>query len=102
MKLQVHRLHDDPHATLAEHAIDPVPARQYSPDLHAAIVHDQRRALLQAMSIAPHDRTASRKKPPLSFTTTILRFTLGRECTEANQASKSTVGGIRNLSEILH
>jgi hypothetical protein len=52
MKLQVHRLHDDAHATLAEHPIDPVPARQYSPQLHAAIVRHRRRASLQAMLIA--------------------------------------------------
>jgi hypothetical protein len=101
MKLQVHRLNDDSHAALAEHAVDAIPARKYSSDLHAAIVHHRRRALLQAISIATHDRTASRKKPPLSGTT-IPRFTLGRECTEANHASKSTVRAFRNLSEILH
>jgi hypothetical protein len=94
MKLQVHRLHDDAHATLTEHAVDAVPARKYSPHLHAAIVHHRRRAPLQALSM-------SRKKPPLMITTTP-RFTLAREGTEANHASKSTDRGIRNPSGNLH
>src|SRR4029079_10691492 len=91
MKLQVHRLHHDAHATLAEHAIDAVPARQYSPDVHAAVVHHRRRASLQAMSIATHDRTASRKRSPLLSVTATPPFTLAVECTEANQPSKSTM-----------
>ncbi|HEX2690520.1 MAG TPA: hypothetical protein VHN14_28085 [Kofleriaceae bacterium] len=34
MQLEVHRLHDDAHATLAKHSIDAVPSRQNSADLY--------------------------------------------------------------------
>jgi hypothetical protein len=39
MKLEVHGLHDDAHAALAEHPFDPVPARKNGTDLDPTVIH---------------------------------------------------------------
>ncbi|HMG53122.1 MAG TPA: hypothetical protein VK601_06565 [Kofleriaceae bacterium] len=38
MKLEVHRLHDDAHPALTEHAVHAVPARKYSTDRNASAI----------------------------------------------------------------
>jgi len=42
MELEVHRLHDEAHAALAEHALDAVPAREHGADLHAMLPRHER------------------------------------------------------------
>jgi hypothetical protein len=41
LELEVHRLHDDAHATAAEHALDAVPARKYGADRHAIMARHE-------------------------------------------------------------
>jgi hypothetical protein len=41
MKLEVHRLHDNADATLAEHAVDAVPSRDHHADLHHPMIRHE-------------------------------------------------------------
>jgi hypothetical protein len=44
VQLEVHGLHDEAHAALAEHALDAVSAREHGADLDSAGLHHARRA----------------------------------------------------------